>query len=124
MPPYPGNGLAKLLYENKQEFLFFQEALVVGTPSKGVQLRRERGNFYPFGASFELFFSADPGVFAVDLQVADTDLDSHYISVATLDSVNGSFVTRFDMTNLYPKYVRALPTAIANAVLANLQVTR
>lgn len=124
MPAYPGNDLAKLLYENQQAFLWNNEVAVVGSASIAFQLRRERGASYPFGASFELFFSGAPGVFEMDIQVADTDQDLRYITVATIAAVNANNVTRYDMTNLYPKYVRGKLVALANVVNTTLQVTR
>lgn len=124
MPNYPGNDLAELLYENKQAFFFNNEAITAARPSMAFQLRRERGASYPFALSVELFFSADPGVFEFDVQIADTDQDSHYITVAQLTAVNATFVTRYDMTNLWPKYIRILPVTLTNVVNATAMVTR
>ncbi len=122
---YPGNSLAKILYENKQEYLFNAEAgaALVGFASWAFELRRERGAFYPFAAAFELYFSGTPGVFQVDIQVADTDLDDHYITVSSFTSTVNN-VNRFDMTNLWPKFVRAKVVALANAVNVSVLVTR
>lgn len=121
---YPGNDLAKLVYENQQVFFFNNEAIVVGRPSIAYQMRRERGASYPFGASVELFFAADPGVFEFDVQVADTDQDNHFVAVAQLTAVSTTFVTRYDLTNLWFKYIRLFPVALTNAVNATGLLTR
>jgi hypothetical protein len=120
MPAYPGNNLAKLLYENRQAFLFLAELVVAGEASHAYELRRERGASYPWGCSFQLSFSADPGAFEINIQVADTDVDTNYVTVATIDTAPG----RFDMTNLWPKFVRAQVGSITNAVNVTLLVTR
>jgi len=120
MPAYPGNNLAQILYENRQGLLFITEPVTVGEASIAFELRRERGAYYPWGCSFQVSFDGDPGAFEIDVQVADTDVDANYVTVATIDSAPG----RFDMTNLWPKYVRVLVVALANAVNATVMVTR
>jgi hypothetical protein len=124
MPPYPGNDLAKLQYENTQVFLFNNEVITVGTPSVAFQLRRERGASYPFGASVEVSFSGDPGDFEFDVQIADTDNTNNYITIGEITSTNATFVGRYDITNLWPKYVRVLPVSLTNAVNATVLLTR
>jgi len=124
MPVYPGNDLATLLYENRQAFLFIEEPVKVGERSVAFQLRRERGASYPFGVSFEASFSANPGAFEIDIQIADRDEPGAYVTAATLDSANASFTARYDMTNLWPKYVSAVVVALTNAVNVTLMVTR
>lgn len=124
MPGYPGGGHAALLRTNQQAFLFNNESIAAGTASIAVQLERISHSSYPFGASFQLKFSGNPGVFEVDIQVADTNADSDYISVAQLSTVNSGFVTRFDLTNLWPKFVRGNVVTLTNAVNTTLLVTR
>ena len=90
MPAYPGTGLAQILDQNRQTFLFNSETLVaVPVASIAVQLQRSYSPlYYPFGASFELTFSGNPGTFEVDVQTADTDKDSHYCTINTLNSLS------------------------------------
>lgn len=124
MPGYQGGGHAALLRSNQQLFLFNNETVVGGRASISVQLERISHSSYPFAASFQLKFSGNPGVFEVDIQVADTDSDGDYITIASLASVGSTFVARYDMTNLWPKFVRGNVVALANAVNTTLLVTR
>lgn len=125
MPVYPGNNLATLLYEGYQGQLFVAETLITGVSSIAFRLRRERGSSYPWGAAFQLAFSAAPGAFGVDIQVAETDTDASYVTVDSITAVNTGFTARYDMLSVYPSYVRARVTAApANAVLASMLVTR
>jgi hypothetical protein len=121
MPGYPGNNLATLLYENRQAFLFQNETVNAGERSVAFQLRRTRGNFYPWGASFAVKFSGPPGAFTFDIEVADADEDANYVSVAQLSDTGES---RYDMMTIFPRFVRASVGSLGNAVSATLMVTR
>ena len=126
MPAYPASNQAKLLYENQQAILWANELVPVGALSVAVQLRRERGQFYPNGCSIEVYFSASPGVFAVDVLVADTDIASHYTLAGTINTVNAGFVARLELPNLFAKYILLRNTTAPNAatVAVTGQITR
>lgn len=124
MPPYPGNNLAALMYENDQNFFWQNELVTAGTTSRAYQLRRERGASYPNGFSVELAFSATPGVFEFDVMGADTDQLSHYVSLATITTVNATFVGRADLVSFWPKYVALYAKTLPNAVSVTAQITR
>lgn len=124
MPPYPGDGLAALLRTNQQAFLFNNETVPAGTSSIAVQLERISRSSYPFAAAFQLKFSGAPGVFEVDIQASETGADVDFVTVAQLQAVNGNSVTRYDMTNLWPKFVRGHVTTLTNPVNITLLVTR
>lgn len=124
MPGYQGAGNAALLRSNRQAFLFNNETVAAGRASIAVQLERISHSSYPFGASFQVKFDGAPGVFEVDIQVADTDADADYVTVATIAAVSSNNVTRYDMTNLWPKFVRVFVTSLANAVHTTVLVTR
>ena len=124
MPGYPGGGYAKLLRTNQQVFLFNNETVAVGGASIAVQLERISHSSYPWGTSFQVKFAANPGAFEVDIQIADTDADSDYISVAQIAAANATFVGRYDMTNLFPRFVRARVVSLTNAVGVTVLVTR
>jgi len=124
MPGYPGAGKAYLLNENQQYLCWIKEAVAVGESSFAVQLRRNRGNFYPWGVSVELSFSANPGAFQCDVQIADTDADANYITIGSITNVNAGFVGRLDLTTLWPKFLRLNMVSLANAVNVTAQVTR
>lgn len=128
MPPYPGNDLAKLMYENEQRFLWQQEALAVGAISKAYQLRRERGAHYPFGFSVQLACSATPGTFEIDILGSDIDQLGAYVPIGTIMAVNGvgsTFVARAEFPQAWVKYVAAYARTWPNtAVLVDLLLTR
>jgi len=125
MPLYPGPSKALLLYENKQSFLFQKESIVAGQSSIAVQLRRERGAAYPFGASFKIQFSGAPGPFQVDIQSSDQDVESDFVSLSSLTGgLNGSNVGRIELPSFWAKFVRANVVVLTNAVTLTVEVTR
>jgi hypothetical protein len=125
MPAYTGPAQAQLLYENRQAFLFQNETVAAGTASIAYQLRRERGAFYPWGISLELSFSGDPGTFEVDIQTADVDTDSHFVTINTITGgLNTSYVGRLELPSFWAKYVRAQVVALTNTVAVTILLTR
>lgn len=125
MPAYTGPALAKLILENRQVFLFQNETVAAGTSSIAYQLRRERGSSYPWGISLELAFGGDPGVFEVDIQTADTDKDSNFVTINTITAgLNASFVGRLELPSFWAKYARANVVTLTNAVTVTVLLTR
>jgi hypothetical protein len=125
MPGYAGTSRAQLLYENRQVFLFQNETVAAGVASIAYQLRRERGAFYPWGMSLEFAFSADPGTFEVDVETADTDEDTHYVTINTLtDGLNSSYVGRIELPSFWAKFVRVQVVTLTNAVAITVLLTR
>lgn len=73
----------------------------------------------PLGFAVDGKFSAAPGVFEVDIQVADVDADANYQTisngnVSTVDATNNTF--HFDCTWIVAKFVRAKLLTRTNAV--------
>lgn len=124
MPGYAGAGHAQLIRTNSQIFLFNNETVAAGAASIAVQLERISRSAYPWGTSFQVKFAANPGAFEVDIQIADTDADSDYISVAQIAAANTTFVGRYDMTNLFPRFARARVVTLTNAIGVTVLVTR
>lgn len=124
MPGYAGAGRAALLRVNQHRFLLNNELIAAGRASHAVQLERIPRASYPFAASFQISFSATPGVFEIDIQVADTDSDGSYVTVAMISSVNTGLTARYDMTNLWPKFVRVFVNTLTNSVNTTALVTR
>lgn len=124
MPPYPGNDLAKLIYENQQAFFFQNEAAPANSLSQAFQLRRERGASYPWGFSVEAAFSGAPGAFELDVMGADTDNANYFVSLATITAVNTNNVGRVDVQNFWPKYVALFVKTLTNSVSLTAQLTR
>jgi len=124
MPPYPGNSLAELQYENTQFFFYQNETAPTGTLSAAFELRRERGNFYPNGLSVQVAFAADPGVFEVDVMTSDTDVAAYFVQTAQITTVNAGFVGRVELPNIYAKYVAVAVKTLTNAVAVTVMGTR
>lgn len=126
MPGYQ-SGQAKLLRTNQQAFLLNNEVVAAGSASAAVQLDRISHSSYPFGASFMIKFSATPGTFEVDIQTSDTDVDSDYCTISTLNaagSLNASFVGRIELPQFWAKFARAYVRTLTNAVNMTVLVTR
>jgi hypothetical protein len=133
MSGYGGTGKATLLRDNQQMFLFQQDTVAAGMASRAVQLERINRSNYPWGVSFEIYFTdvngnpASPGAFEVDIQTADIDQDSHYCTINALNAagqLNASFVGRIELPNFWAKYVRAFVKTLTNAVSTSVMVTR
>jgi hypothetical protein len=123
MPAYPGNGLAKLINANQQKYLFESETVAVGESSVAYQLERLPNVVYPWGMSFEFSFSGAPGTFQVDIQTADIDQDSHYVTINSLTGgLNTSNVGRIELPSFWAKYVRVNVVSFANAATVKLSV--
>lgn len=134
MPAYPGNGLATTLAANRKVYFWQNETVPTstfpGSLSVAYQPDRVPNVSYPWGLSFELTFSANPGTFEVDIMGANTDAAPNYIQLGSITgtgstTVGGGFVYRYDMaTNLWPTYVAAYMKTLGNAVLVTLTATR
>ena len=128
MPAYAGQGTATLINTNSQVYLFNQEVLSSEpVASIALQLSRPTSMYYPWGASFELWFSGNPGNFEVDVQTADYDADSHYCTINSwinVASLNASYVGRIELPNFWAKFVRAYVKSLTNPVKISLLVTR
>ena len=81
------------------------------------------------GSAFEVsgFFSAAPGAFEIDVQVADADVDTQYQTVAsgnltTVDAVNQTFHFAANAENA--RFVRLLMRTRGNAVNVTATIKR
>lgn len=123
---YPGAGQAKLLRCGEQANLFYETNAPSGTASTAVQLERiKAATVYQFGVSFEISFSGAPGTFDVEIQTADTDAESKYVSIAAVTSgLNASNVCRVELPSFWARYVRVKVVVLANPVTTSVLVTR
>jgi hypothetical protein len=125
MPGYAGTAQAALIRDNNQKYLWNNETVAVGEASIAFQIERVNRTFYPWGISLEIFFSGNPGAFEVDLQDADIDMDSHYVTVDAITvGLNASYVTRIELPSFYTKYVRVKLVALTNPVNVSVLLTR
>lgn len=90
-----------------------------GSPdeSSSVAVGLRRHATMPNVFSAEVQFAANPGAFAVALQVADTDDEEFYVTKATLNTgLNTAFVGRIEVTNSVAKFARLKMVTRTNAV--------
>jgi hypothetical protein len=133
MPAYPGNALAQPLLNNRQVFLWDNESIPAsaspGSLSRAFELQRVNQSFYPWGLSFEAWFSGDPGAFEIDIMGANNDNAENYVELGTIAATNhatsGAYVGRWDMpSNMWPKFIAAYMKTLPNTVNVTLQVTK
>jgi hypothetical protein len=128
MSGYAGTGQAQLLRENRQVFLWKNETVPAGAAngslSVAYQLERVRSVSYPWGYSVEVSFSGAPGVFEIDVMVADTDDPNYFIPWTNITQVNSTNVGRVDVQNSWAKYVAVYMKTLTNAVKVSAQLTR
>ncbi len=132
MSAYPGNGLATLLDNNRQVYLWDNDTVpvnTVGSLSVAYQLRRIDNAFYPWGLSFECWFSAAPGAFEIDIMGANNDVGyptpGNYVQIGSITAVNANNVGRWDMASyIWPRYIAAYLKTLTNSVLVTLQATK
>ncbi len=110
---------------NSQALLWNNERIAAASASVAVQLERQKSAFYPNGASFELAFSGNPGAFEVDIQAADTDQESSYVTINPVTgNLNSSNATRVERPDIYAKFVRFYIKTLTNDVNTTARVTR
>ena len=90
MPSYAGTGQAQLLYENTQKYLWQNETVATSTLSLAYELRRVLSTFYPWGLSFEVIFSGNPGTFEIDIMGANNDIAVNYVQIGTITVTNAN----------------------------------
>jgi hypothetical protein len=129
MPNYTNGSQATLWRENQQPFFWNNETVATGTLSIAYQMARINRTFYPWGISFEVIFSGNPGTFEVDIMAANNDLKANFVQIGNITVTNnvtsGAYVGRWDMpSNMWPKYVAGYLKTLANSVNVTLQGTR
>ncbi len=124
MPQYSGPGQATLIHQGDQKYLFSNETVFVGESSVAYLIDRNPGIFYPWGMSFDIAFSGAPGTCEIDVQTADIDQDSHYVSIANLQTaaLNSGYVGRIELPSFYARYTRVKVVSFANYATVTLTV--
>lgn len=126
MPGYDPSQ-TKLLRYNEQKMLLDNETInVVPEASIAVEINRTTGTYYPWGISFEIWFSANPGNCEIDIQTADFDKDSHYCTISSITQadLNTNFVGRIELPQFWAKFVRAYVKTLTNSVGVSVMATR
>ena len=134
MPIYPGVGGSTsyvalvppttAIYPGDIPFdLFAAEAKadITGKASAAVGLGPTPGLIEQQTVSISGFFSADPGVFEIDIETADIDADGNYVAeTTTITAVNASNAFHVLYT-VKARFLRAFVKTLTNAV--NLTLT-
>jgi hypothetical protein len=84
------------------------------------------GSYSP-SVNIEGYFSADPGAFEIDIQEADTDTDTAFMTVPSagvVNAVDSNFRFRVDLAPFVGTFIRLLLVSRTNAVNLTAQVTR
>ena len=111
------------LFPGDQLDLWKNEQPAPGTASLPAALAmKEATSLVTF--SIELFFAAAPGVFAVDIEVADTDQDAFYQKLDTLNTVDANNHARNQYVAVEANFVRARMTTRTNAVNGTVRLSR
>lgn len=108
-PPATADGRGAMVWNN--------ETLTLPSAGASLSVSMHRNSNLPNCVSAEIAFGADPGAFAIDLQVADTDQEKFFVTKATLNSgLNTSFVARIEATNIVAKFARLRMVTRTNSV--------
>jgi hypothetical protein len=123
MPAYDTLVPPTALYPGDSYKCINNETPASGTLSQQVALGRKDAD-NAGRLSVEITFSANPGVFEVDLMVSDTDNPNDYVMNNGIDAVDATFTARVEVNvnalfaALYTK------TANANAALCTAKITQ
>ena len=113
MPVY--GTTAQTLEAGRPAMVWNNESVAVNSSSLAVGLQRHEN--FPNCLSVEVLFASDPGAFAVDLQMADTNEDKYFVTKATLEEgLNATFAGRIEATNVVAKFARLRMVTLTNAV--------
>ncbi len=123
MPAYQTTGNIPALYPGDTTTVINAEQPATGTQSQQVAIAPAPN---PAKLSVEVFFSAAPGAFEIDLQTSDDDVASHYVSnVQTITVVNANNVARVEFPNIVALFaLLKTVTQNANAVNCTAKITR
>jgi|ERR1043166_2253898 hypothetical protein len=127
MPNYITSGNITAVYPGDQFLLFNAEQPAPPQASQQVCLANPPNAAAVPGAAVEIQFSAPPGAFEVDVQVADTDTDAAYITIpttGTITAVNANNYARAEFPTLKAKFLRTKLVTRTNAVNLTTKVSR
>lgn len=128
MPAYLATREIFAIYPGDKQTVWRAESPATGAKSDRVAIGgTDIGMGQPGQCSIEIKFSADPGAFQIDAQVADTDTEAAYVteSGTTVTTVNAGFYTRIEMWPFVGKFVRLIMTDDpANAVTVTATIGR
>lgn len=130
MPAYASNPTLTAIYPGDLTTVWNAEQPAPGNggaaASVAIALPQYEGGQVP-GFAVDGKFSAAPGAFEVDVQVAEVDADSNYQTISggniiAVDAVNNTF--HLDGAQVVAKFVRLLMRSRTNAVNITATVTK
>jgi hypothetical protein len=91
------------------------EAVAAGDASQAVAFKRDE--VHPNAVALEIAFSANPGVFQLDIQTSDTDANADFVTKGSFSAgLNASFVGRMEILDVAARFLRVKVVSLANAV--------
>jgi len=120
---YAGGNQATALDPGVQGTAFNAESVKTTLPAS-LAFAMTRGGGQPFGVSWELIFSAAPGAFQIDVQHADTDSETSYVTVNSVTAVNANQAARVELPACWTKFSRLKVVSLANDVQLTARCTR
>jgi len=73
--------------------------------------------------SVEIAFSGNPGTFSVNLQTADTDIDTNYQNESSAIAAVTNNVARLEVNQVVANFARLVFTALQNSVTATAKIS-
>ena len=130
MPAYNSTVPPYAIWPGDTQNIWNAESPSAGTSSQQMALgeRDSRGGT-PFSADIQ--FSANPGTFEVDVQVANVDQDSAYYTLdqatttdGAITQVNAGFAAHLDAPFVTAKFARLKLVSLQNAVTITASLSR
>ncbi len=127
MPNYDATRFTTALYSAQSELFFDAEQPAPPQASRQFHIPQGRLGSQPPTVTIEGFFSADPGVFQLDVQEADTNTDDAYQTVPSAGSVtavDANFYFRVDLDPFVGVFIRLNLVSRTNGVNLTVKATR
>lgn len=115
MPLY-GSATPITLEAGRPASVWKNETLTLPANAKSQAVFMRRQANMPNCLSVEIQFSAAPGAFGIDLEVADTDADAFYVMKQSVSALGSGLVARLEVTNLVAKFARLRMVTRTNSV--------
>lgn len=123
MPNFGSFTVPPALYQGDSYFAWNNETPGVGAASQEAAIAVVANGAIANSLSVEIVFGAAPGVFEVDLETSDTDVDSDFVKLASIAAVTANNVARLEQTPAAANFARLHIISLANAVSVTAKVT-
>lgn len=127
MPFYVANDteIRAIAPGDRQNVIVTADVISAGKRSRAVAIQ-QAGPVGLAGISASGEFSGAPGVFEIDVEIADVDQESSYVAAAgaVVNTVNANNSWRCDVPSINAKFARLKIVALANVVTMNARLGR